>query len=129
MHVFLQINMLLNFKDEKQECPCPEYIREQLLDFHEDLMRHCGTNQLQLKSQLIFQSVTQNIRGARSDLSFLSGIELDDDRGMDGDNDFTIRGRLMSLVEKVAYLKKKMANLPKDKKDRKPSKSSAQAAA
>lgn len=41
-HVFAQINMLLNFKDEKQECPCPEYIREQLLDFHEDLMRHCG---------------------------------------------------------------------------------------
>jgi len=40
--VFLQINMLLNFKDDKQECPCPEYIREQLLDFHEDLMRHCG---------------------------------------------------------------------------------------
>lgn len=37
-----QINMLLNFKDEKQDCPCPEYIREQLLDFHEDLMRHCG---------------------------------------------------------------------------------------
>lgn len=31
----------------------------------------------------------------------------------------------MSLVEKVAYLKKKMANLPKEKKDRKPSKSSA----
>uniref|UniRef100_A0A3B4UZ35 Ryanodine receptor 2 n=1 Tax=Seriola dumerili TaxID=41447 RepID=A0A3B4UZ35_SERDU len=85
-----QINMLLNFKDEKQECPCPEYIREQLLDFHEDLMRHCG-------------------------------IELDEDRSIDGDSDFTIRGRLMSLVEKVAYLKKKMANLPKEKKDRKPS--------
>ncbi|KAG7226578.1 hypothetical protein INR49_003735 [Caranx melampygus] len=83
-----QINMLLNFKDEKQECPCPEYIREQLLDFHEDLMRHC---------------------------------ELDEDRSIDGDSDFTIRGRLMSLVEKVAYLKKKMANLPKEKKDRKPS--------
>ncbi|RVE55439.1 hypothetical protein OJAV_G00236320, partial [Oryzias javanicus] len=27
---------------EKQEGPCPEFIREQLLDFHEDLMRHCG---------------------------------------------------------------------------------------
>uniref|UniRef100_A0AAQ5YL56 Ryanodine receptor 2 n=1 Tax=Amphiprion ocellaris TaxID=80972 RepID=A0AAQ5YL56_AMPOC len=81
-----QINMLLNFKDEKQECPCPEYIREQLLDFHEDLMRHCG-------------------------------------QGIDSDSDATIRGRLMSLVEKVAYLKKKMANLPKEKKDRKPSKS------
>uniref|UniRef100_A0A3Q1EA25 Ryanodine receptor 2 n=1 Tax=Acanthochromis polyacanthus TaxID=80966 RepID=A0A3Q1EA25_9TELE len=85
-----QINMLLNFKDEKQECPCPEYIREQLLDFHEDLMRHCG-------------------------------IELDEERGIDSDSDATIRGRLMSLVEKVAYLKKKMANLPKEKKDRKPS--------
>ncbi|XP_035526010.1 ryanodine receptor 2-like [Morone saxatilis] len=85
-----QINMLLNFKDEKQECPCPEYIREQLLDFHEDLMRHCG-------------------------------IELDEERGIDGDSDFTIRGRLMSLVEKVNYLKKKMANLPNEKKDRKPS--------
>lgn len=54
----------------------------------------------------------------------LSGIELDEERGLDGDSDFTIRGRLMSLVEKVAYLKRKMANLPKEKKDRKPSKSS-----
>lgn len=34
--------MLLNFKDEKQDCPCPEYIRDQLLDFHGDLMKHCG---------------------------------------------------------------------------------------
>ncbi|XP_028285731.1 ryanodine receptor 2 [Parambassis ranga] len=85
-----QINMLLNFKDEKQECPCPGNIREELLEFHEDLMRHCG-------------------------------IELDDDRGMNRDSDFTIRGRLMSLVEKVAYLKKKLSNLPKEKKDRKPS--------
>ncbi|XP_015234788.1 PREDICTED: ryanodine receptor 2 [Cyprinodon variegatus] len=83
-----QINMLLNFKDSKRECPCPEYIREQLLDFHEDLMRHC---------------------------------ELDEERGVDGDSDFTIRGRLMSLVEKVSYLKKKMSSLPKEKKDRKPS--------
>uniref|UniRef100_A0A8D3BQL3 Ryanodine receptor 2 n=1 Tax=Scophthalmus maximus TaxID=52904 RepID=A0A8D3BQL3_SCOMX len=83
-----QINMLLNFKDEKQECPCPEYIREQLLDFHEDLMRHCGKSP---------------------------------ERGIHSDSDFTIRGRLLSLVEKVAYLKKRMANLPKEKKDRKPS--------
>jgi len=47
---------------------------------------------------------------------------LDEERGIDGDNDFTIRGRLMSLVEKVSYLKKKMGSLPKEKKDRKPSK-------
>nr|XP_014340342.1 PREDICTED: ryanodine receptor 2 [Latimeria chalumnae] len=37
-----QINMLLNFKDEKQECPCPDEIQDHLLDFHEDLMKHCG---------------------------------------------------------------------------------------
>uniref|UniRef100_A0A8D0HN71 Ryanodine receptor 2 n=1 Tax=Sphenodon punctatus TaxID=8508 RepID=A0A8D0HN71_SPHPU len=37
-----QINMLLNFKDDKSDCPCPEEIRDHLLDFHEDLMTHCG---------------------------------------------------------------------------------------
>ncbi|XP_060047921.1 ryanodine receptor 2 isoform X1 [Erinaceus europaeus] len=76
-----QINMLLNFKDDKNECPCPEEIRDQLLDFHEDLMTHCG-------------------------------IELDEDGSLDGNNDLTIRGRLLSLVEKVTYLKKKQAEKP-----------------
>ncbi|MEJ1284490.1 hypothetical protein NN561_015475 [Cricetulus griseus] len=76
-----QINMLLNFKDDKSECPCPEEIRDQLLDFHEDLMTHCG-------------------------------IELDEDGSLDGSNDLTIRGRLLSLVEKVTYLKKKQAEKP-----------------
>uniref|UniRef100_A0A8B9KBW8 Ryanodine receptor 2 n=1 Tax=Astyanax mexicanus TaxID=7994 RepID=A0A8B9KBW8_ASTMX len=85
-----QINMLLGFKDEKQECPCPEDIRDQLLEFHEDLMTHCG-------------------------------IEMDDDKAGEADGDFTIRGRLLSLVEKVAYLKKKMADMPKKKKAKKPS--------
>ncbi|XP_034148455.1 ryanodine receptor 2 isoform X4 [Esox lucius] len=80
-----QINMLLNFKDDKQDCPCPEEIREQLLDFHEDLMTHCG-------------------------------IEMDEDKLNEADSDFTIRGRLMSLVEKVVYLKKKMTFMPKNKK-------------
>ncbi|XP_078504129.1 ryanodine receptor 2 [Lissotriton helveticus] len=37
-----QINMLLNFKDGKNECPCPDDIMHKLLDFHEDLMTHCG---------------------------------------------------------------------------------------
>ncbi|EPQ17120.1 Ryanodine receptor 2 [Myotis brandtii] len=76
-----QINMLLNFKDDKNECPCPEEIRDQLLDFHEDLMAHCG-------------------------------IELDDDGSLDGNSDLTIRGRLLSLVEKVTSLKKKQADKP-----------------
>uniref|UniRef100_A0A8B9CTT6 Ryanodine receptor 2 n=1 Tax=Anser brachyrhynchus TaxID=132585 RepID=A0A8B9CTT6_9AVES len=78
-----QINMLLNFKDDKTDCPCPEEIRDQLLDFHEDLMTHCG-------------------------------IELDEDGTLDGSSDLTIRGRLLYLMEKVTYLKKKQAEKPVD---------------
>ncbi|NWY06141.1 RYR2 protein, partial [Nothoprocta ornata] len=78
-----QINMLLNFKDDKNDCPCPEEIRDQLLDFHEDLMAHCG-------------------------------IELDEDGTLDGNNDLTIRGRLLYLMEKVTYLKKKQVEKPVD---------------
>uniref|UniRef100_A0A8C8BP14 Ryanodine receptor 2 n=1 Tax=Otus sunia TaxID=257818 RepID=A0A8C8BP14_9STRI len=78
-----QINMLLNFKDDKNDCPCPEEIRDQLLDFHEDLMTHCG-------------------------------IELDEDGTLDGNSDLTIRGRLLYLMEKVTYLKKKQTEKPID---------------
>ncbi|NWZ19209.1 RYR2 protein, partial [Asarcornis scutulata] len=78
-----QINMLLNFKDDKNDCPCPEEIRDQLLDFHEDLMTHCG-------------------------------IELNEDGTLDGSSDLTIRGRLLYLMEKVTYLKKKQAEKPVD---------------
>lgn len=48
--------MLLNFKDDKSECPCPEEIRDQLLDFHEDLMTHCGKVFLILKLLLNFSA-------------------------------------------------------------------------
>ncbi|XP_018861606.1 ryanodine receptor 2 isoform X3 [Parus major] len=82
-----QINMLLNFKDDKNDCPCPEEIRDQLLDFHEDLMTHCG-------------------------------IELDEDGTLDGNSDSTIRGRLLYLMEKVAYLKKKQAEKTVDDDDK-----------
>lgn len=40
---------------------------------------------------------------------FQLGIELDEDGSLDGNSDLTIRGRLLSLVEKVTYLKKKQA--------------------
>ncbi|NWW07896.1 RYR2 protein, partial [Oreocharis arfaki] len=82
-----QINMLLNFKDDKNDCPCPEEIRDQLLDFHEDLMTHCG-------------------------------IELDEDGTLDGNSDSTIRGRLLHLMEKVTYLKKKQAEKTVDDDDK-----------
>ncbi|NXC05808.1 RYR2 protein, partial [Orthonyx spaldingii] len=82
-----QINMLLNFKDDKNDCPCPEEIRDQLLDFHEDLMTHCG-------------------------------IELDEAGTLDGNSDSTITGRLLYLMEKVTYLKKKQAEKTVDDDDK-----------
>uniref|UniRef100_A0A7M4FE55 Ryanodine receptor 2 n=1 Tax=Crocodylus porosus TaxID=8502 RepID=A0A7M4FE55_CROPO len=84
-----QINMLLNFKDDKSDCPCPEEIRDHLLDFHEDLMTHCG--------------------------------KLYEDGALDGNSDLTIRGRLLYLVEKMTYLKKKQTEKPTDNHSKKPS--------
>lgn len=75
--MLLQINTLLNFKDDKQECPCPEYIREQLLDFHEDLMRHCGTVHAQQNFH-IYEHVHHN---ARTVHSFLLSVRYRVERG------------------------------------------------
>ncbi|XP_043930092.1 ryanodine receptor 3 [Protopterus annectens] len=36
-----QINMLVNFKND-DDCPCPEDIRDELYEFHDDLLMHCG---------------------------------------------------------------------------------------
>ncbi|XP_012862710.2 ryanodine receptor 3 [Echinops telfairi] len=36
-----QINMLVNFQ-LGETCPCPDEIREELYEFHEDLLLHCG---------------------------------------------------------------------------------------
>uniref|UniRef100_A0A6I8NPW3 Ryanodine receptor 3 n=1 Tax=Ornithorhynchus anatinus TaxID=9258 RepID=A0A6I8NPW3_ORNAN len=36
-----QINILLNFQ-LGEDCPCPPELREDLYDFHEDLLSHCG---------------------------------------------------------------------------------------
>ncbi|KAG9481022.1 hypothetical protein GDO78_010331 [Eleutherodactylus coqui] len=36
-----QINMLLNFQ-QQEDSPCPEEIRDELYEFHEDLLIHCG---------------------------------------------------------------------------------------
>uniref|UniRef100_A0A670J4K8 Ryanodine receptor 1 n=1 Tax=Podarcis muralis TaxID=64176 RepID=A0A670J4K8_PODMU len=43
-----QINMLLHFKNgaDEEECPVPEDIRDELLEFHADLLSHCGKEHL-----------------------------------------------------------------------------------
>ncbi|KAL2083644.1 hypothetical protein ACEWY4_021417 [Coilia grayii] len=37
-----QINLLLNFREDLSESPCPVEIQELLQEFHTDLMTHCG---------------------------------------------------------------------------------------
>uniref|UniRef100_A0A673K9V6 Ryanodine receptor 2-like n=1 Tax=Sinocyclocheilus rhinocerous TaxID=307959 RepID=A0A673K9V6_9TELE len=37
-----QINMMLSFREECQECPCPEDVQDLMWEFHQDLMSHCG---------------------------------------------------------------------------------------
>ncbi|XP_076833707.1 ryanodine receptor 2 isoform X2 [Brachyhypopomus gauderio] len=37
-----QMNLLLNFREKQQDCPCPEELRDLLWEFHLDLRRHCG---------------------------------------------------------------------------------------
>ena len=36
--------MLLHFKaaEDEEECPLPEEVRQDLLEFHQDLLTHCG---------------------------------------------------------------------------------------
>lgn len=48
----------------------------------------------------------------------ISGIELDEDGTLDGNSDSTIRGRLLYLMEKVTYLKKKQAEKAVDEDDK-----------
>lgn len=37
-----QINMMLSFREDCQECPCPEDIQDLMWEFHQDLTSHCG---------------------------------------------------------------------------------------
>ncbi|KAJ6664647.1 hypothetical protein lerEdw1_006220 [Lerista edwardsae] len=109
-----QINMLLNFKDEKNDCPCPEGIRDELLDFHEDLMAHCG-------NPLLCIFFLLNAKTANIYLILSLGIQLDEDGALDGISDLTIKGRLLYLVERITHLKKKQAEKPVDAAAKKPS--------
>lgn len=42
--------MLLHFKNgaDLEECPVPDEIRDELLEFHGDLLTHCGKETLTL---------------------------------------------------------------------------------
>uniref|UniRef100_A0A8C3VGE5 Ryanodine receptor 3 n=1 Tax=Catharus ustulatus TaxID=91951 RepID=A0A8C3VGE5_CATUS len=56
-----QINMLLNFQ-LGEDCPCPEEIREELYEFHDDLLIHCGEWQVVDTSLFEDSSLTGKLR-------------------------------------------------------------------
>ncbi|XP_064408728.1 ryanodine receptor 1 isoform X5 [Latimeria chalumnae] len=86
-----QINMLLNFKHcpDEEECPVPEEIRDELLEFHSDLLSHCG-------------------------------IHIEEEE-QEEEEDTSLRGRLMSLLDKVKKLRKKEEEGPSSEEETKPS--------
>ena len=54
--------MLLQFKNgaDEEECPLPEEIRQDLVNFHQDLLAHCG------KEKKIIQRPPQKLTFALS---------------------------------------------------------------
>uniref|UniRef100_A0A5F8GAP9 Ryanodine receptor 1 n=1 Tax=Monodelphis domestica TaxID=13616 RepID=A0A5F8GAP9_MONDO len=58
-----QINMLLHFKggEDEEECPVPDEVRQELLDFHQDLLLHCGI-QLEGEEEEIEEETTLGSR-------------------------------------------------------------------
>ncbi|MGH0163048.1 UNVERIFIED_CONTAM: hypothetical protein FKN15_043973 [Acipenser sinensis] len=54
--------MLLNFKHgpEEEECPVPDEIREDLIDFHNDLLTHCGVH---IEEEEEEEEVDSSLRG------------------------------------------------------------------
>ncbi|XP_072545007.1 ryanodine receptor 2 [Salminus brasiliensis] len=76
-----QMNLLLNFQDSQQECPCPEDIKDLLWDFHLDLRSHCG---VEVDEDLV--------------------TEVDE-------MDQPIRHRLKGLVDRMVRLKRRMSGV------------------
>ncbi|KAM6956587.1 ryanodine receptor 2-like [Aplochiton taeniatus] len=59
-----QIKMLLAFRedpDQHQNCPCPEHIRDLLLDFHRDLISHCVVSLQQLISRTVVRWAQESV--------------------------------------------------------------------
>lgn len=54
--------MLLQFKnaEDEEECPLPEELRQDLLEFHQDLLAHCGKKGIKdLSSSLCLETSSE----------------------------------------------------------------------
>lgn len=54
----VQINMMVSFREECQECPCPEDIQDLMWEFHQDLMSHCGKQPIRTTNAIILLPLT-----------------------------------------------------------------------
>ncbi|XP_062393175.1 LOW QUALITY PROTEIN: ryanodine receptor 1-like, partial [Sardina pilchardus] len=57
-----QVNMLMNFKNcpEEEDCPVPEGVRHDLVNFHNDLLAHCGVH---IEEEEEEEEVDNSLRG------------------------------------------------------------------
>ncbi|XP_046891412.1 ryanodine receptor 1b isoform X3 [Hypomesus transpacificus] len=86
-----QVVLLTNFKNgpDEEDCPVPEEVRDTLIEFHHDILLHCGVN-----------------------------IEQEEE---EEEVDTSLRGRLVSLVDKVKNLRqKKEVEEPEEEEEVKP---------
>ncbi|KAI4540342.1 hypothetical protein MG293_009383 [Ovis ammon polii] len=88
-----QINMLLNFQ-LGENCPCPEEIREELYDFHEDLLLHCDT------------------------LEPIWGVPLEEEEEEEEDTSWT--GKICALVQRIKGPPKPEKEQPTEEEERCP---------
>lgn len=117
-----KVLLLTRFKhgSEDEECPVPEEVRDTLGEFHNDLLLHCG--------KMLFSS---GVNGFSDQCFRLSlghslilhiGIHIEEE-AEEEEVDTSLRGRLLSLVDKIKSLRKKNEEeKPEVEEEPKPSK-------
>lgn len=114
--------LLTNFKHslEDEECPVPDDVRDTLKEFHNDLLLHCGEEvSFYGRCKLIY---AQYLALILDNCSLHVGIHIEEE-AVEEEVDTSLRGRLLSLVEKIKSIRgKKSEEKPEVEEEIKPSK-------
>lgn len=117
----VQMNMMLSFREECQDCPCPEDIQDLMWEFHQDLMNHCGRQPIRTTNAIIVLPSTGNLTCHTWSIYthvvfsfFNSGIKIDSDSESENEDDLSIKNHLQGLVDKIIHLKRRMSGLPEE---------------
>lgn len=120
---FLKVLLLTNFKQCDEDCPVPEDVRDTLGEFHNNLLLHCGEKIL-VSLQVWISFYVKYLWVLMLNSHFI-GIHIEEE-AEEEEVDTSLRGRLLSLVDKVKNLRKKEEEeKPEVEEEPKPSKSNS----